>query len=242
MSRNFRAVRHHHRQKRAIFDLDSIIVNLMEPWLAWYNHEYKDNLTFDQVTTYKIESHVKPECGTKIFDFFSPPERYGEIPIYEGAAEVLRRLHDNDVDIVIATATAGSTAPQKYVLAKKAAPWLDRHNIFIGTRKEVLHGHFFIDDAPKNMDAYMAEWPDAHVLTIGHPYNQDHRHKVKLFAEDCFNTKQAWAKIVDYILSTDVEWPEDAETVSRLTKEVEMWKSRAASHGCDTENGDDDCG
>jgi len=200
-----RVIRHNYRRKRAIFDLDSIIANLLGPWLAWYNAKYNDNLTIDKLTSYHIETFVKPECKWSVFDFFRGPEgsaRYGNIPIIDGAAEGLLKLHKNDVDVVIATATAGSTAPEKYVLAKRAAPWLDRHHVFIGTRKEILHGDFFIDDAPKNMASYREEWPDAKIMTIGHPYNQEFRGKIDLFADDCYNTKQAWEAIVDYILST----------------------------------------
>lgn len=200
----YRNIRHNYRIKRAIFDLDSIIANLMEPWLAWYNQQFDDNLTFDKLVTYNIEDYVKPECGTRIFDFFRDKSRYANVPIYAGAAEGLLKLHQAGVDIVIATATAGSTAPEKYIIAKRAAPWLDKHHIIIGTRKEILHGDFFIDDAPKNMTAYAEEWPDAHILTIGHPYNQGFREKVRLFADDCFNTEKAWSRIVEYILDTDL--------------------------------------
>lgn len=202
-----RNIRHNHRYKRAIFDLDAIIVDLMTPWLKWYNRLWKDNLTLDKITTYAIEEHVKPECGWKVFDFFhgeDGQDRYEECQIFPGAVKGLRRLQDASVDIVIATATAGETAPQKYVLAKKAAPWLGKHNILIGTRKEILFGHFFIDDAPKNLDAYASEWPDARLLTIGHPYNQAYRNRVQCFAEDCYNTEQAWDQVVDYILSTNI--------------------------------------
>lgn len=235
-----RAVRHNYRRKRAIFDLDSIIVNLMDPWLAWYNAKYDDTVKLADIKTYHIENYVK--CGMGIFKFFNPAERYGDCPIYEGAAEGLLKLHENDVDVVIATATAGSTAPQKYVLAKKAAPWLDKHHIIIGTRKELLHGDFFTDDAPKNMLAYSEEWPDAEILTIGFPYNEYLRDKVDFYADDCFNPKKAWEQIVDYILSVPINSPTIDERIVQLEDEVQMWKRRASSHGCNTEEGDDDCG
>lgn len=238
-----RAVRHNYRRKRAIFDLDSIIADLMGPWIAWYNQEWGENLKLEEITTYHIERHVRPDCGWKIFDFFRGPHgatRYGAIPIIEGAREGLEKLNKNNVEVIIATATAGSTAPEKYTIAKRAAPWLDRDHILIGKKKEILHGDFFIDDAPENMDAYSNEWPDAHVLTIGYPYNQGHRTKVQLFADDCFNPRVAWEKIVDYILSTDTPSVED--TIAKLQNEVEMWKRRAAKHGCNVEGGDEDCG
>lgn len=243
MQHRVRAVRHNYRRKRAIFDLDSIIVDLMSPWIAWYNQQWGDNLRLDQVTTYHIERHVKKECYFKIFDFFRGPEgptRYGSAPIFDGAKEGLLKLNQNGVEVIIMTTTAGSTAPEKYTLAKRAAPWLDKDHVLIGKKKEILHGDFFIDDAPENMDAYAAEWPDAHVLTIGHPYNQGHRGKIQLFAEDCYNPRAAWEKIVDYILSTDT--PSTEDTIAKLQSEIVMWKRRAAQHGCDVENGDEDCG
>lgn len=203
---SLRTIRHNYEGKRVIFDLDSIIADLMNPWLDWYNREWGDTLKLADINTYHIEQHVKPACGWRVFEFFRGPEgsaRYGAIPIYAGATEGLKALHDNGVDVVIATATAGSTAPEKYAIAKKAAPWLDKHHILIGTRKEIIHGDFFVDDAPKNMLAYAAEWPDTHILTIGHPYNTEFKGKIQVYAEGCFNTAKAWKEIVDYILSTD---------------------------------------
>ncbi len=199
-----RNIRHIYRRKRALFDLDSIIADLLTPWLEWYNQCWGDNLKLQQVVTYNIETHVKPECGNRIYDFFQDPSRYGAIPIFEGAIKGLKTLADNNVDIVIVTATAGQTAPQKHILAKKAAPWLTRKDIIIGSRKEILHGDFFIDDAPTNLTSYRAEWPDTHLVTIGYPYNQEFRHKVSLFAEDCYNPTKAWDEIVDFILSTNL--------------------------------------
>jgi 5'(3')-deoxyribonucleotidase len=203
----FRSIRRRHRRKRVVFDLDSFIADLMSPWLAWYNETWRDNLSMADITSYAIQDHVKPECHWKVFDFFRGPEgpaRYGSIPIFPGAAEGLAKLNQHDVEIIIATATAGSTAPEKYTIAKRAAPFLDKDHIQIGSKKELIHGDFFGDDAPKNIAAYLDEWPDTHVMTIGHPYNQEFRDKIHCFADDYNNTRTAWEKMVDYILTTDL--------------------------------------
>jgi 5'(3')-deoxyribonucleotidase len=247
--RRHRYLRHNHNgRKRAIFDLDSIIANLMEPWVEWYNQEWKDNLTLDKITEYKIHAFVKRECGMKIYNFFKPPERYGKIPILAGASKGLMTLQNNNVDVFIATATAGKTAAEKYNIAHRAAPWLDADNVIVGASKEVLHGDFFVDDAPKNMDAYQNEWPDAHILTIAWPYNFHYRGKIQLVADSYNNTEKAWDQIVEYILTTDVHPHIDDELaltkkrLEELTQERDMWKQRASQHGCDVEKGDADCG
>lgn len=189
------------KKKVAIFDMDSILVDLMTAWLGWYNRSYNHNLTIDDIKTWHIHDHVRPEDKKNIYGFFRPPERYGKetLPI-PGASEGLRRLHDAGVDIIIATATAGKTAEQKFILAEKVAPWLDPDHIFIGSRKELLRGDFFIDDAPHNLMAYKEAWPEAHLLSISYPYNQDVRTKIHLMADDHNNFEAAWEKIVTHIL------------------------------------------
>lgn len=189
------------KKKVAIFDLDAILVDLMSAWLGWYNNESGDSLTVDDITTWHIHEHVKPEYKKGIYGFFRPPERYGrEVQPIPGAADGLQKLHDRGVDIIIATATAGRTAEQKYVLIDKVAPWLHQDHVFIGARKELLRGDFFIDDGPHNIEAYRNAWPDAHILTISYPYNQNCRFKVNLMADGHKDFEGAWHKIVEHIL------------------------------------------
>ena len=187
------------RKLRLIFDLDAIIANLLDSWLEWYNQAYDDDLIIDDLTSYHLEDHVKPECGKNVFKFFHPPERYGMIPILPGASEGLSYLRKAEHDILICTATAGSTAQQKYEIVKRAAPWIKRENIFIGSRKEVLKGDVFIDDAPKNILSYRKEWPQAKIATISYPYNVGVKGEVDCYAQDHNDTAAAWSQITKFI-------------------------------------------
>ena len=182
-----------------IIDLDSIIVDLLGPWLGWYNELYDDKLTVADLTSYAIEKHVKPGCHYSIYDFFTPVDRYAECPILPGASEALAAFRDMGHDIVIATATAGQTAHQKWVLAKKAAPWLPASHIMVGSRKELLRGDVFIDDAPKNVVKYKQAWPEAKAMTIAYPYNAEIYDWYDLRAEGWQNPAGAWSQIVDAI-------------------------------------------
>lgn len=186
--------------KTAIFDMDSIIVDLFTPWLAWYNKKAVDNVTVDDLKSWHIHDHIKPEWKKDIYKFFTPSNRYKKAPIIEGAVEGLKKLHDEGVEIVIATAVAGRSADAKYHLMKKAAPFIPEDDIFIGKKKEKLAGDFFIDDSPSNILKYKERWVDAHLLTIAYPYNQNLKDQVDLYAESYKDTKKAWTKIVEYIL------------------------------------------
>jgi 5'(3')-deoxyribonucleotidase len=178
-------------------DLDAIVIDLIRPWLNWYNKRHNDNITVDDITHYKVEKFAKKT--NDMFAFFHDHANYAGCPVLPGAAEGLARLRDLGHDIIIATATAGSTANLKWHLVEKAAPWLNENNVMVGSRKERLHADVFIDDAPKNIVKYRNKWPDAHILTIAYPYNKDCRSLVNCYAQDHNDTNRAWEQMCDYV-------------------------------------------
>jgi 5'(3')-deoxyribonucleotidase len=185
------------RELVIVVDLDAIVIDLIRPWLNWYNKLHNDNITVDDITHYKVEKFTTKT--NDVFAFFSDHANYAGCPVLPGAAEGLARLRDLGHDIIIATATAGSTANLKWHLVEKAAPWLNENNVMVGSRKERLHADVFIDDAPKNIVKYRNKWPDAHILTIAYPYNKDCRSLVNCYAQDHNNTNRAWEQMCDYV-------------------------------------------
>lgn len=179
------------------FDLDAIIIDLLRPWIGWYNLEHDDKVSVDDIKTYDIENHT-PKTQN-VFKFFEEVERYGNCPVLPGAAEGLLELKEAGHDIIVATATAGQTANLKWHLVQKAAPWFKDGNVMVGSRKERLWFDVFCDDAPKNIVKYRNTWPIAHIMTISYPYNQDVKTIVDCFAEDHNDTAKAWRTMVDYI-------------------------------------------
>ena len=182
-----------------LFDLDSIIIDLLNPWIDWYNGRYEDRLTLDHIIEYDITKFTKP--NSRIFDFFADVRRYSGCPVMPGAAEALKTIHDAGHDVIVATATAGSTAQQKFELTKKAAPYLHYGNVMVGSRKELLKGDILVDDSPANIYAYRKAWPDTPLATISFPYNQELADKVDLFAQDHNHPEKAWAQITEFVMA-----------------------------------------
>jgi 5'-nucleotidase len=189
-----------------VFDLDSIVIDLLGPWVTYYNNIWNDNKTVSDITDYHIEKIVKPECGAKIYDVFKDPGFYPNLPPIDGAIEALYKLHNQGHDVVIATAIAGFTpeerakaAGDKYLWCGKNIPFIPQRNIQIGTRKELIHADVFVDDSPSNIQAYKKKWPNADVLSIAYPYNIHMRLIVRYMAQDYQNTKQAWNGILEEI-------------------------------------------
>ncbi len=183
-----------------LIDLDAIVIDLLRPWLAFYNKSHDDTVTIDDITTYKLENHTKKlRKARDLYKFFENHINYSNCPVLPGASEGLLEMNDAGHDLIIATATAGQTANIKWHLAKKAAPWLHADNVMVGARKERLKGDVFIDDAPKNIVKYRNAWPDAHILTIAYPYNKDCSTIVNCYAKDHNNTIQAWQEMTEYV-------------------------------------------
>lgn len=187
------------RKLTLLVDLDAIVIDLIRPWLAWYNTRYDDNVTVDDIKRYKVEEFTKKTNAKGVFEFFAEHANYANCPVLPGASEGLLELHEEGHDIIVATATAGQTAHLKWHLVNKAAPWLHENDVMVGSRKEKLFGDVFIDDAPKNIVKYRNAWPNAHILTIAYPYNRDCQSLVNCYAQDHNNTDKAWQDMVRYI-------------------------------------------
>jgi 5'(3')-deoxyribonucleotidase len=180
-------------------DLDAIIIDLLRPWLHWYNTKYEDNLIIDDLTDYKVEKFAKKTKN--MFAFFRDLDNYANCPVIPGASEGLRELHDAGHDVIITTATAGRTAEIKWHHVNKAAPWIHHDNVMVGSRKDRIWADIFIDDAPKNLIKYRNRWPKSHLVTISYPFNKNCKDMVSLYAEDHNNTAQAWRQICDFVNS-----------------------------------------
>lgn len=178
-------------------DLDAIVIDLIRPWVAWYNQTHEDTITIDDITTYAVENHMKKTKN--VYKFFEEHINYTNCPVLPGASDGLRYLHDAKHDVIICTATAGQTAHLKWELIHKAAPWIKEGDVMVGSRKEKMFGDVFIDDAPKNVVKYRNAWPQSHILTIAYPYNRDIKTLVNCYADDHHNTELAWKEMTKYV-------------------------------------------
>ena len=56
-----------------LIDMDSVICDLMTDWHNQYNKDYCDSLSVEKLKCWESEKYVKPECGTKIYDYLDQP-------------------------------------------------------------------------------------------------------------------------------------------------------------------------
>lgn len=180
-------------------DMDGIITDLMGKWLDRYNGDHKDDLSIADIKG-PIHTAVKKEVGTDIYDYIKEPGFFDDLKAIPGSIKTLTALAMEGHNVMIATAHADN--PQ---CASAKIRWCQEHlgfsrkQVILIHAKHLLRGDVFIDDTPKKLVAYREAWPDAKVLTIAYPYNEECKDRVDLRAEGYEKPKSAWEEIDQYI-------------------------------------------
>jgi 5'-nucleotidase len=190
-------------KKIVLVDLDGICANLLDEWLGRYNKDSGLNITLDDINKFHIHECVP--AGHKIYDYIRKPGIYDNLKPIEGAQEGMELLNQtHDVIILSTPSRAPETAGEKIHWCKKYFPFIDRRQIMLGARKELVCGDFFIDDSPENLFNWHnanvdREMYDAKTITIDYPYNRGFEADFR--AMDYKNTDKAWGEILHYIMA-----------------------------------------
>ncbi|TLS35867.1 5' nucleotidase, NT5C type [Pseudalkalibacillus caeni] len=156
--------------KTLLIDMDSVICDLMTEWHRRYNKDFDDDLSVERLSCWDSEKYVKPECGSKIYDYLDEPGLFLTLEPYPHAIEVLERLHKKyDILIVTSSRTYAYTEKEKWV--EKHLPFIGKQNLIFSHRKEMIQGDLLFDDAPHNLRAFKKTGRTA--VAMDYPYNRD---------------------------------------------------------------------
>lgn len=175
-------------------DLDSILADILTPWLAAYTKEYEDTLTIPQITGWAFHNFVKPECGYRIYQYLSTPNFFADLVPLPGAVEAVQKIIGMGHDFLVVTAGAAvdDAATQKIRWCKRYLG-LAPKQVIVTPRKELIRGDLLIDDSPEQIAKYRRAWPKTPIFAIAYPYN---------LSADCArfsdwtDTAHAWANMV----------------------------------------------
>lgn len=156
--------------KRLLIDMDSVICDLMSEWHRRYNRDYEDNLSYERLQSWHSEHFVKPECGTKIYDYLDEPGLFLNLNPLPNSIDVLKRLN-NTYDILIVTSSRSYAYTEKEKWVEKHLPFIDKQNIIFTHRKDLIAGDLLFDDAPHNLEAFRSTGRIA--IAMDYPYNRN---------------------------------------------------------------------
>jgi 5'-nucleotidase len=147
-------------------DVDGFLANLHVPWYGRYNKDYDDNLQVDTVTEWGVHKFVKPECGTKIYEYLDDPTLYDDVLPYCGALETITALKNFGHRVIYATASPAKSYGRKFDWLKQYGFITDQKD-YIETRdKSLVRADILIDDYQGNLDVFVGR-----KILFGQPWN-----------------------------------------------------------------------
>lgn len=154
-----------------LIDMDGVVADLGKKWLYVYNLEYDDNLTMDQITEWKIETHAARCSQDEFHSIITRPGFFADLEVLPHSIDVLKRLYDLGHIIYFVTATPYDNPTggyDKYMWLKKHFPFIERTRIIQAHDKFMIKGDVLFDDGPPNLKFF-----PGYKIVMDYPYNQN---------------------------------------------------------------------
>ena len=135
-----------------LVDMDDVLENLSEAWIASLNEEYGMEVDYKQERDWKMEKSFPDLTPAQIYAPLYDDAFWGTVKPIRGASEVLEKLIDEGNEVFIVTASNYTTLKTKMEdVLFKFYPFLDWRNVIVTYRKQMILGDVMIDDGPHNL-------------------------------------------------------------------------------------------
>ncbi|SFC07673.1 5'(3')-deoxyribonucleotidase [Zunongwangia mangrovi] len=144
------------KKESIAIDMDGVMADVETHFLNWYNKEYQDKLTHEDLKG-KTEAKAFPVKGI-IRKYANTPGFFGTVPVMDGAVEAVKKLQEKyDVYVVSAAMEFPKSLIEKRNWLQNHFPFIDWRNIVLCGNKHIIKTHYMIDDHPKNLDPFKGE-------------------------------------------------------------------------------------
>lgn len=197
------------RQLRIGVDLDSVVYEIIYPWVDKYNRVYGDNMKHEEFDDWDFAfTKKKIKCTPENFFWFSQhADVQWEAPLIRGAREALSQLQADGHLVCFVTSAKRGVIPIKVAKLTMDFPDLDAELHFT---KEKWHVHtdVLIDDNPYLVKQWSTMFQLPPLALFSRPHNSE-----VVIPEDSINDiwrvkdwNDAYRQINRRILGDDVEW------------------------------------
>lgn len=186
-----------------VCDMDCIVVDLMNPWLALWNMRGGRQVGMEEITIWNTAALF----GKAFSDVIDEPGFFRHLPALPGALAGLLSMLNDGHNVTLVSACSERAASDKIAWIKEYAPFMkDRAFLSVGkTLKAQVEGDVLIDDGPHNLVAYQEKRPDALTICVEYPYNVSDPQMSKLNRgrhADCGSWRDpahAWSRILSAV-------------------------------------------
>lgn len=159
---------------RIIVDQDEVLAHWVSRIIEWYNRDHGTSHVRDDIKEYFAMEKVLGLNGKDyIKSCLKIDSLYGMLDEIQGASVGLKQLVDAGHDVIIATALppdCGYGYNGKIDWIRRVIPWFDLKNFVAIQRKYLLQGDVLVDDAPHNVEAWVATGRE--VILFDAPWNR----------------------------------------------------------------------
>jgi 5'(3')-deoxyribonucleotidase len=189
--------------KTLLVDMDAIVADLAAVWYKEYTEKTGKVLTTDMVTSWDVGKAIGDRS---VYGILAKPFIYRRIPPIEPAIKVIERLSKHkvagkplwDIHILTASIMDAQVIPDKIWWLSQYMPFISRKNQSFVYHKGMVHGDFFIDDAPKNLKAWKERHPEGKTVTVTYPYNTEAPADIR--GDDYKDPVKAWSFIEEALM------------------------------------------
>ena len=134
-----------------LFDADDTVENLCDCWIAVLNERYGTSVVPEDVHSWDISLAFPTLTKEQVFGVIQEDELWRKITPISGSIEVLQKLHDEEHQLYMVTASDYRTCKTKVERLLELFPFLDWEHIIITNNKQLVRGDILIDDGPHNL-------------------------------------------------------------------------------------------
>jgi len=145
-------------RKRIAIDMDETICDTMTRHLDWYNQEFNQNLTKQDLMGTKIYHRVPAEHADRVRSYPDNPNFFVDLIPFADAICVIDALNQH-YEILIATAAMEhpTSFAAKYEWLVKYLPFLSPMNFIFCGNKGVVNADYLIDDSSRHFQHFSGQ-------------------------------------------------------------------------------------
>jgi len=141
------------KKLRILVDMDEVLNNLLEGWVAYLNKRHNLSASADDVTVWDVGCAYPTLTQEQIDQPLTDNEFWHGLSTKPHSVESLKNMMEDGHEVFILTASSVyQTLPAKIDWLLRHYPYLSWENVMIARRKQIVTGDVLIDDGVHNLE------------------------------------------------------------------------------------------
>lgn len=182
-----------------VCDIDSVLNNLMEKTLEFYNSRNGKSIQLSDLTAYNFFDCLQHDDAQGIVSLFKEKKLWDSLKPLSGSQSALKQLIKNGHQIYLATATDPINFSWKIDWLKQYFSFIPPDNVIRIMDKGLLKCDVLIDDSLDNLTSVFCER-----VTLDYPWNRSTSKDIAYGIKRAYN----WSDIINIINNIEKETKE----------------------------------